>query len=219
MMKGLFVKDLRLMLMQKKFFIMIIVFSLFFMISDYGSSFIISYMTFVGSLFSISSMSYDEYNNGHAFLMTLPILRQDYVQEKYLFACFTSIISWLFSLLLAFSYQLILKHTFFSAEDLIGAFSIYGIWLMIVSLMIPIQLKYGAEKGRIAQTIICGMLFISIVLVAKFAKYIPIDFSRFILFLNRIPIGMITFVAVIFILLIIIVSYKMSVKIMLKKEF
>lgn len=218
-MKGLFVKDLRLMLIQKRFFLMIIVFSLFFVISDYGASFIISYMTFLGSLFSISSMSYDEFNNGLAFLMTLPILRQDYVQEKYLFALFTSMISWLFSLLLAFLYQWIMKQTCLSFEDLMGAVTIYGIWLLIVSLMIPIQLKYGSEKGRIAQILICGMLFMGVVLIIKFAKYIPIDFSNFILFVSQLSMPMVLFIVFVFVVLMMWISYRISVKIMLKKEF
>ena len=47
-----------------------------------GTSFPIGFLGFVGALFSLSSISYDEFDNGNAFLFSLPITRKDYVLDK-----------------------------------------------------------------------------------------------------------------------------------------
>ena len=40
--------------------------------------------TIVTAIFAITTISYDEFDNGLAFLMTLPVTRKQYVAEKYL---------------------------------------------------------------------------------------------------------------------------------------
>ncbi len=56
-----------------------------------GTSFPIGFLGFVGALFSLSSISYDEFDNGNAFLFSLPITRKDYVLEKYIFGLISGI--------------------------------------------------------------------------------------------------------------------------------
>ena len=85
-MKGLFIKDLRLMMMQKRFFIMILLIAISMVAVTGDISFIVGYLTFICPLFCISTISYDEFDNGYAFLFTLPIQKKDYVKEKYAFA-------------------------------------------------------------------------------------------------------------------------------------
>lgn len=47
---------------------------------------ILGFFPFLFGLFTISTISYDEYQHGMTYLMTLPIKRKTYVTEKYLFA-------------------------------------------------------------------------------------------------------------------------------------
>ena len=81
-MKGLFVKDIELMKQQKQFFILVIVMGVILNLAGSGSSsFAAGYFTFVTAIFAITTISYDEFDNGLAFLMTLPVTRKQYVAD------------------------------------------------------------------------------------------------------------------------------------------
>ena len=67
-MKGLFVKDIELMKQQKQFFILVVVMGVILNLAGSGSvSFAIGYFTFVTAIFAITTISYDEFDNGLAF--------------------------------------------------------------------------------------------------------------------------------------------------------
>lgn len=83
-MKGLLIKDFKLMKMQKNFFLMMIAIVIAISFFQNEISFPLGFLPFVISLFSLSTISYDEFDNGNAFLFSLPISRKDYVKEKYL---------------------------------------------------------------------------------------------------------------------------------------
>ena len=93
-MKGLLVKDFCLIRQQKKFLAILLLLAI---VLNYNSdgSFVIGYLTFVCSFLIISSISYDEYDNGYSFLFTLPVGRKTYVQSKYIFAVLLSSCSWM----------------------------------------------------------------------------------------------------------------------------
>ena len=76
-MKGLLIKDFKLLKGQKNFFMTITAISIIMIIVSPGTSFPIGFLGFVGALFSLSSISYDEFDNGNAFLFSLPITRKD----------------------------------------------------------------------------------------------------------------------------------------------
>ena len=84
-MKGLLIKDFKLLKMQKNFFVVMIIISVGLALFSEDLSFPIGFSTFVFSLFSLSSISYDEFDNGSPFLFSLPITRADYAAEKYAF--------------------------------------------------------------------------------------------------------------------------------------
>ena len=69
-MKGLLIKDMKLMLNQKKFFVTIGFIAVMMAGVVKDTSFIISYMTVLGAMFTISTISYDEFDNGNAFLFS-----------------------------------------------------------------------------------------------------------------------------------------------------
>ena len=94
-MKGLFVKDIELMKQQKQYFILVIVMGVILNLAGSGSvSFAIGYFTFVTAIFAITTISYDEFDNGLAFLMTLPVTRKQYVAEKYLLGAGLTAAAW-----------------------------------------------------------------------------------------------------------------------------
>ena len=81
---GLIEKDLRLTFARKQTLLIFFIMALVMGISMDGS-FIVGYLTMLAAVISIGTISYDEYDNGFAFLMTLPFGRKTYVREKYLF--------------------------------------------------------------------------------------------------------------------------------------
>ena len=83
-MAGLFEKDIRLILRNKQ--MVIVVAFMAFMMSFSGSiDMVLPYMTIFGTIFSVSTISFDEVDNGYSYIMTLPVTYKDYVYEKYMF--------------------------------------------------------------------------------------------------------------------------------------
>ena len=77
-MKGLFVKDLKLMMLQKNFLLLILASVIGMMIFIDDVIFPLGFLSFIVSLFTVSTISYDDFDNGNAFLFTLPITRNHY---------------------------------------------------------------------------------------------------------------------------------------------
>ncbi len=82
-MKAMLIKDWKIMKWKKLFVLILCVFLAVFVVINDNPGFLISYMTLMASIFSISTVSYDEYNNGMVYLLALPISRSKYVEEKY----------------------------------------------------------------------------------------------------------------------------------------
>ena len=68
-MKGLLIKDFKLMKMQKNFFLMMIAIVIAISFFQNEISFPLGFLPFVISLFSLSTISYDEFDNGNAFFI------------------------------------------------------------------------------------------------------------------------------------------------------
>lgn len=56
-----------------------------FLITNEDLSMAVPYVTMMFSIFSLTTISYDEFDNGMSFLFTLPVNRVKYVVEKYIF--------------------------------------------------------------------------------------------------------------------------------------
>lgn len=218
-MKGLLIKDLRLMLIQKRFFLMMVIIAIGMMFSMNNSSFIFGYLTFVCSLFSISSISYDEFDNGYAFLFTLPITRKEYILEKYVFGFIVSLISWVISIIIAFSYEIIKNNMFSYIDILESAVGLLLINFIILSLLIPMKIKYGSEKGNIAQMILFGGIFIVGFAIYQIMNILNVDITGFLNIIESLHIGILFIVVLMIVCLIIFICIQSTIKIMNNKEF
>ena len=110
-----------------------------------SAPFIISYTAMIGGMFVLTTMSYDDYDHGTAFLLTLPITRKDHVREKYVFGILGISSLWCIS---TAGYLILGGEE--SKEILLAALLILAIVLAFEMIIIPIQLKFGGDKGRIA---------------------------------------------------------------------
>lgn len=87
-MKGLWTKDIRLISSQQKNLAVIWLVAAGILIATDQISFAISYTSVITIMTAISTISYDTFDNGNAFLFTLPFSRKEYTREKYLFSLF-----------------------------------------------------------------------------------------------------------------------------------
>ena len=155
-MKGLLIKDFKLMKMQRNFFFVIVMISVGQALFSDSLSVPIGFATFVFPLFTLSTISYDEFDNGNAFLFSLPITRAGYVVEKYCFALILALSAWTISTLLV-----VIAGTVRGGLDVmelvLTAVAILPVLFLILAVMLPVQLKFGGEKGRIALIIGIGV--------------------------------------------------------------
>lgn len=217
-MKGLLQKDFRLMVKQSKFFSTIAFITVIFASVVEDTSFIISYLTFIGFMFTLSTISYDEFDNGNAFLFSLPITRRGYVLEKYGFGLLMGGSCWMFATVIALVSGQVRGTN--SIYDTLGvAFVIIPVMLLLLAMIIPFQLKFGGEKGRIAAIAMVGIVFIFFLGAAKIAELMHIDLNGL---LNRLE-TMNTRVLGIFAIAVaiggLLLSGRISISIMEKKEF
>ena len=101
-MKGLLVKDFKILMNQKKFMIMFFFVAIVLSFSM-DSSFIVSYISMIGTILTLSTISFDYQDEGYSFLMTLPIRRGDYAIGKYAFTVLGLACFWGISLVLQFA--------------------------------------------------------------------------------------------------------------------
>ena len=217
-MKGLLIKDFKLMLMQKSFFIIIIVVACLISISSQDPTFMIGFITLILSLFTVSTISYDEFDNGYPFLLTLPFSRKTYVLEKYVYGLILGAGAWIVSVMIC-SLMLIVQGKPVTSDMLIGAFVILPMFLVIESLMIPVHLRFGGEKGRYALIACVGVLVVIGFVVMKIVEIFHIDVLPLILAIDAL--GPVMFMVILLMIgfLIMLVSLKVSLSIMNKKEF
>lgn len=217
-MKGLLIKDIKLMVKQQRFFSSVLFVAVLLSAVVDNPSFIIGYMTFIGSMFTLSSISYDEFDNGNAFLFSLPITRRMYAAEKYGFGMMVGGGLWLFSTVLAAVVGEV-KKTVPMGDTLMMAGIVFPMMLFMLALMLPFQLKFGGEKGRIASIIMIGGVFVLAIAAAKAAEWLNIDLEGMLNGLQRVDLGVAVAVVVVVSAAALLLSAKVSISIMEKKEF
>lgn len=211
-MKGLILKDLMLMKNQRKYFLTVILIAIVISVvmgsEDFGI-FGCSYVTFLFAYSVQSTVNYDEFDNGMEFLMTLPISRRTYVQEKYLFGFLITILAWAIS-----GTACLLFSPAAEFPSLLAALAaILFVVLIFLSFSLSLVLKYGSEKGRSVLFGIMGAVIVFLFLLRKL-------FPGILQFVKRIAdttpfLGFCAAAG----LLLIGIPYLISLSIMKKKEF
>ena len=104
-------------------------------------------------------------------------------------------------------------------EVVMTAIMMFPIMLIVYAVMIPFQLKFGGEKGKIAMVGAVGLLFIIGFFVVKIAELLGVDLLNVINTLPTLSMGMLVAIAVVIAAIIFGISMRISVSIMSKKEF
>ena len=162
-MKGLFVKDIELMKQQKQFFIMVVVMGVILNLTGSVSvSFAAGYFTIVTAIFAITTISYDEFDNGLAFLMTLPVTRKQYVAEKYLLGAGLTAVAWGIATITGVICKGVAELQGCLSETIIGSLIYIPLALLMLAVSLPLVIHFGAEKGRYIAMVMWAIIFVFI---------------------------------------------------------
>lgn len=144
-MKGLLIKDFCLTFKNKKLIgvLLFMIVFVYLMQGEEMGGFIISFVTMLGGTLVLSTISTDEFDKSSMFLMTMPIKRSTYALEKYVFSFGCSLICWVASTVIC---------CMLDSSQVIETIKMAVVLLFLLSLfqllMIPVQLRFGGENGR-----------------------------------------------------------------------
>ena len=218
-MKGLLIKDFKLLKGQRQFFAAVLIVMTVFLMTSTSLSFVISYITVMMGMLTLTTIGYDEHENGMGYLFTLPVSRKGYVREKYLFGIMTTLPVLAVVSAIAFLVSGI-RHIDFSVEEWGGA--IMGSMLivtMMLSLLIPIELKFGAERSRIAMTLVFGGAFAVVYIVAKASEFLGIDWKIWLDRLNGLDLPVVWGAFAVICGGALAISYLFSLRFLMRREF
>ena len=172
--------------------------------------------TMMASTLCLTTIAYDDFGNGTAFLLTLLITRKIYVAEKYFLSLLMSTAACLISSLLL----LLIKFNVFSSGAFVKILQIacaIPISVCLPALLIPINLKFGSERGRMVMIILfifLGILFSALSTFVQASTVVGL--LAFVAGLNPLLLFALVVVAC---ALIVLASAAISTQIMRKKEF
>ena len=207
---GLIIKDL---LLIKENWKQLLIFALIFIVIGLEGNQILTFVPiFLSLMVLLSTFSYDDYNKWNSYAVTLPNGRKNIVRAKYVASIGLSVLAILFTYLMIIisgmmNHQLNLEET---------TITLLGCWSAVVllqSFMYPLIFKVGLEKGRI----FLFVLFIGVsALLGLVFQNIKISLpAEVISFLDHYLVIILPLVMIILLS----ISYKISEKIVQKKEF
>lgn len=160
-MRALLEKDLRLIFLRKStlfiYAVVGVVFALTFP-GVYGGT----YVTVLGTILAISTLGYDDSDNCMAFLFTLPCTRKQYALEKYLFVYSFSLVS------VGIGIAIVTVVALWKGEPIDSVMPLEILIVGVLSLvltagtMIPLQVKFGLEKSRMALMVLIGVVIATV---------------------------------------------------------
>lgn len=225
-MKGLLIKDFKLLKYQKSFFGIIIVVGLLFSVSQNNPYMAIGYGTIMVSIFTLTTFAYDEADNGCAYLFTLPFSRKEYVKGKYIFGFLISLaglaVSIILEVVFCFVKTQILKMSIEFEWMAVGVISLAAITMCVFFLAaaIPVEIKLGVEKGRIGYVLVMAVFFVGYYLIMKVVEKVscrnPQEFIE--KFLN-LHLAAIIGILVVTWIIVISISMLISIRLINKKEY
>lgn len=157
-MKGLLLKDMYELIKQCKFILLFCVVYVFLSYTESGYFFLAFSIIFF-SLLPTTIMALDERSKWESYAITMPYTRKEMVLSKYILSLggviFMSVLYELVNIIIYFinsSYAMSIVDSF----NIILPFCLMAI--IISSINLPINFKFGAEKGRLGTILICVII-------------------------------------------------------------
>lgn len=217
-MKALLIKDFRLIKNQRSSYLQVAAVAVGITVFSKDSTFMISYMAVASALLTLGTISYDEFDNGYAYLFSLPIPRKTYVLEKYLFCGLTGSSM---CLLAAFTAMLIesLRSGAPNETTFVTAVTQLFALCLILAATIPFRLKFGPEKSRVVMIGTVGMVMLAGFLIARTAQFFQIELLAISLNLIQTYPTLAAIIISSLGILTLILSIQISIRILERKEF
>lgn len=213
-MRALIAKDIRLFRSMKNvvlIYVAMIAASIIFGQKQMGVM-LINLCVVMFTYLSMSTMSYDDFDNGMEFILTLPTSKKIYAIEKYVLAVITLVVMSIVGagLLVALGLE-------FNAAILdIAPMAVIAI--VLVSINLPLTLKFGSEKTKMLTLILFMGLgsLVGTLGTSNLNEILNSDLVKKIMSLGKLQLGIGIGLIVVIIL---IVSCVISIKISENKEF
>ena len=217
-MKGLIIKDLCVIKNQMKTLLLVLAFFIIFSIINEDATFVLFLIPFYMIMILITTFSYDEFNKWECYCNSLPLSRKEIVKAKYLLFNASSLIVLILGVLASFIIPNFIENTTFESiyASIIGV--AFGICL-VISLLIPFYYKFGSQKGRIMLFLTIAILALLIGMITSLDIFNNIELMNIINSLNNLSLGMFTILLIIITVIIMAISYYISIKIYSNKEF
>lgn len=210
-MKGLLIKDYKLGLRADSVFdvVFIAIVCGALVIADVDSRGGFSGMDFVIVLVSVGVRGYDVYDNGLAYLFTLPVTRRGYVREAYLFALLSSCVMLLaFGLLDMVIEAILMGNSVYKFAVFCGVmWDSFKSILSMTAFLIPFYFFFGAKKRNQYILIVASAVIMLIILYESMPAYEVI--IKGVKLFKEFPVTLTLLAA----------SYLLSVRIMERKDF
>lgn len=208
-MKGLLIKDWKLLLRNQKSFLVIMSVMMVLYMAIGNPVFVISYTPMLCVFVALSTITYDMFDNGAAFLFSLPFSRKDYVREKYIFSGLITLTAWGISVLVAVGYSVVKGEDW--KELLVMA-------ILLMGVSVPLQLKFGAEKSRVVVILVMAVMFGMVIGFFKVMEILNLKPQQILSIFYNMNTLLLALAGIVIFLVLMCISYHTSVRIMQKKE-
>ena len=174
---GLIYKDL--MVMRKTLALYMVIFVVYgYMGIAYDQGGLMFAMVLVlSAILPVSSIAYDERCKWDKIANTAPLSRKEIVMAKYLFAILLTV----FSVAVCFVIYLF-DSRMPMTEKLIMCYMLTMGGMLYQALLLPVNIKFGAEKGR---NIMLAIMFVPVLLVVAVSNTGLVDLPAVVLFLEN----------------------------------
>lgn len=219
--RGLLIKDLCLMREIRKLLLIILFVTVIFIFNGTSSTFLTGYIMIIIAFLVGMTISYDEMNNGLAFLMTLPVTRRQYVAEKFICGLLSLFLGFVYTMVVAVIQSMIGNSAPDLKESIMTAVLFAVIGVIVLSFSIAIDLKFGAEKGRVMLLLGFMVIFFLFYMGVEFLeRNFPEKMEAFLQWFNTIFEGSKIYpVCAVICAVVLLLSFFASCRILEKKEF
>lgn len=219
--KGLMIKDLLQLKNYKKTLVAFLLIFIFIAITQESLSeatnMLIVMITLGFGMVAMGTFSYDELAKADKYILTFPVTKRDVVLAKYVLVGIATTLGAILGILVTVVLTLVLQKCLPNFVDIamIAIGSIFGITL-VISFQIPCIIKSGAEKGRIQMFIIMAIVAFALGGLISLGEHYGL-FSDGFLYGNILEMGA-PFLLILLILIIYMISYRVSCHFYEKKE-
>ena len=167
-MKGLIMKDLLNLRKQARIILLFVGFYFALgVINQNGDSFG-GVVALLFAMLAVTALAYDERAGWDKYALTMPVSRDDLVISKYALGVLLS----LFGFMINVIFQLVFVKAAL-VDGLLISLALFGLGLFFLALMLPINFKWGVEKGRILMMIVLFGPTILITLLPRMGVPMP----------------------------------------------